>query len=269
MPVTPPLNLIPLIPSKGVGVITKSVNTQLQSLVDQVSNLSNIVNKLPEQANPNSPATKLAVNQAQNVIQQLKNVENTTKNIPTVVNLLTSLVSSAQALKAIQLLNPVTAPAVIASELIVVQNMTIANSIQALEQLSEISSTIKDTLGGISSQLNDALTAINNANNVDSEIFSVPEEATIQNSDIPSEFYNSYNVSEEDLSNRLENIQTLIDQQQDLLSSLEEAPSKVFDGPNPPDANQGKPGDYFIDTKNRKIYGPKLIRSAWPEGINY
>ena len=54
-----------------------------------------------------------------------------------------------------------------------------------------------------------------------------------------------------------------------LFRSLKEAPSKVYEGESKPLSELGKPGDYFIDTKNRFIYGPKLIRTEWPVGIKY
>ena len=84
-----------------------------------------------------------------------------------------------------------------------------------------------------------------------------------------SEFYQEINVSEEDLTRRSDDIQKLIEQQQSLLT-LQEAPSKVYQQAGLPNNNLGKTGDYYIDTQNLKIYGPKISDTEWPQmGVNY
>jgi hypothetical protein len=85
----------------------------------------------------------------------------------------------------------------------------------------------------------------------------------------PSDFYRDINVSEQDLLDRANSIQTLITRQLDVLSNLQEAPSTVFQQTGKPTANIGKLGDYYVDTQNLVFYGPKLSDTEWPPGINY
>ena len=60
-------------------------------------------------------------------------------------------------------------------------------------------------------------------------------------------------------------------QEQRSLLDLLEAPSQVIigTGTQPPDADRGKAGDYFINQTTRTIYGPKISDTEWPMGINY
>jgi hypothetical protein len=86
---------------------------------------------------------------------------------------------------------------------------------------------------------------------------------------LDSEFYQEINVSQEDLTNRSDDIQKLIEQQRSLLT-LQEAPSQVYQQVGRPDDDLGKTGDYYIDTQNLMIYGPKPSDTEWPSmGVNY
>jgi hypothetical protein len=51
------------------------------------------------------------------------------------------------------------------------------------------------------------------------------------------------------------------------LQNLKEAPSKVISNTQPPTTNVGDIDDYYIDTTNQVIYGPKTD-SGWGIGIN-
>ena len=86
---------------------------------------------------------------------------------------------------------------------------------------------------------------------------------------LDSEFYQEINVSQEDLTKRSEDIQKLIEQQRSLLI-LQEAPSQVYQQVGRPSDDLGKTGDYYIDTQNLMIYGPKPSDTEWPSmGVNY
>jgi hypothetical protein len=80
---------------------------------------------------------------------------------------------------------------------------------------------------------------------------------------VATEFYNEFNVSDEDLEFRSDTIEDLLKQQQDLLKSLQEAPSQVIQGVGSPNAAIGKAGDYYIDMQNQQIYGPKPSINSW------
>ena len=83
-----------------------------------------------------------------------------------------------------------------------------------------------------------------------------------------SEFYSEINVGIEDLKAQVSAIEDIVEQQQSLLKSLQEAPAQSYNGTEPPTEELGKPGDYFIDTKNKNIYGPKTS-NGWPSPVNF
>ena len=75
-------------------------------------------------------------------------------------------------------------------------------------------------------------------------------------------FYQDLNVSDEDISNRLQLIEELVEQQRDLLLSIKEAPSQVINQAGVPNNSIGDIGDYYIDSTTNSIYGPKTD-SGW------
>jgi hypothetical protein len=70
-------------------------------------------------------------------------------------------------------------------------------------------------------------------------------------------------VSQSDLDDRADTIELLLSQQQDLLTSLLEAPSKVYQDYGIPANDLGKLGDYYIDLDSQTVYGPKLSSTNW------
>jgi hypothetical protein len=71
-----------------------------------------------------------------------------------------------------------------------------------------------------------------------------------------------------DLTQRSNSIEQLVDQQQNLLTSLQEAPSQVYRGNGNPLPNLGKIGDYYLNTSNNVSYGPKISDNDWGTPIN-
>jgi hypothetical protein len=85
---------------------------------------------------------------------------------------------------------------------------------------------------------------------------------------IPTEFYNESNVSEDDLTQRSNSIEQLVDQQRNLLTSLQEAPSQIYRQQGNPSPALGKIGDYYLNTSNNVSYGPKISDTDWGTPIN-
>ncbi len=83
-----------------------------------------------------------------------------------------------------------------------------------------------------------------------------------------SEFYTEINVGMDDMLSRLDSIQEIVDSQQDLLTSLQEAPAQSYSGKGGPKADLGKSGDYYLDTTTSVIYGPKN-NNGWPTPVKY
>lgn len=86
---------------------------------------------------------------------------------------------------------------------------------------------------------------------------------------ISSIFYTKFNVSTEDLSKYQEDADTLLSEYKDILTNLIEAPSAVYIEVNDPAPEFGNSGDYYIDTENQLIYGPKISAQEWGNGTKY
>jgi len=270
MPVTPPLDRIPAIPNQLVGIVNSTLSKQLDQLSKTVLDTVEMSIKLSEETNCDSLETTRLRESLQSVSNQISRLNDIIPIINQVNTAIQGAAAASAAIKAVQLLNPVTAPAVIAAELVTVQNLTISNAIQASKQLQQIPGQIQSTLQSLSADIAEALQNFSNICN--NESFSFIEEvnsALDQQDDLQSEFYQTINVQQADIDDRNELINELIQTQIDLLSSLEEAPSQVFRQSGPPPEEIGKPGDYYVDTQNNVIYGPKLSRGPWPEGVNY
>jgi hypothetical protein len=181
------------------------------------------------------------------------------------------LVSVAKGIKsaitAAQLSNPVTAPVFLAMQLMAIQDATIVNAIESLGMLSTVPLTMSSKLATIIPPLMGAISKVSSVCNTDGESdYEIPDFgsdlSTSNNIDyndsVPTEFYNEYNVSDSDLQGRSDAIKFLLEQQQNLLTSLQEAPSAVYRQAGLPDNSIGKAGDYYIDINTDVVYGPKL-----------
>ena len=111
--------------------------------------------------------------------------------------------------------------------------------------------------------INDICNGAVNTNSPDTTLLSENTTLTILEQAYPSDFYRKVNVSDEDLQQRFNFIQDSILKQIDVISSLNEAPSKVLYGSGVPTSDIGQLGDYYIDTTDQTIYGPKTDSSSW------
>ena len=342
---TPPLNQIPIIPDKLVGILDNQITKLLDSIMQNVTIAIQEAVVLPDDIfcdDPRLEALKKRIAEVQKLIEQLQQIVPIIDKITSGLN---TIVGIANSIKALQLLNPVTATISITSELILAQNLTIANANAAVGELIQslapkIQASLTDTILSLVPVLNTIGKACNqnvelsgtqglqNAINdldygdtipgypppgwilisgsgaqgspVDANGDpSVPpnppspyddgdgmwlysgegyfnpngiswgsEQSRIEDATIGTEFYTRTNVSIDDMKQHLDTINVLVENQQNLLTSLQEAPAQSFNGTTPPDANLGKIGDYYVDTANNKIYGPK-INSGWPTPVNY
>jgi hypothetical protein len=282
MAVTPPLDIIPMIPNKLMALVIDLINKQLDKIQSDTTSLLKQTIKLPDDCKCDDPRIKKAkdtLNDLNEGIQKLQTeIPPIVEKVQTALQIATTVAAS---IKVAQLMNPVTAGPVIASELVEIQNTTIANAITSVNQLNVIPGQLQSRLESMSKDIASSLINLNSVCG-NSESFDIP--SLISNDirsemdnitgnqlsdDLNSEFYQTVNVSDDDITQRNELISQLVDRQLDLLSSLQEAPSQVFQETVPPDNSIGKTGDYYIDTANKMMYGPKPSRDDWGTGINY
>ena len=279
--IVPPLDKLPKLPAKGVSLIIKEIDKQTDKLLESVSITVQNSIKLPSSVDCNDPRVQQIKKQLQDVQAQITKIQETIPRIQTTINTVKTIVTTARGIKgtisAIQLANPVTAPLFIAQQLTALQDATIVNAIEALSQFSSVPTTISLKLATIVPPLLASISKISNVCNGDVANLEIPQSVIDNTSNISdtsgntsdyndlidTEFYTELNVSDDDLENRSDIIEQLLEQQLNLLQSLQEAPSKVYQNQGPPDVALGKIGDYYIDTNTQTVYGPKLTINSW------
>lgn len=225
------------------------------------------------------------IKEIKQILQQIQRYITQIQNILRILNTVIPILAVAAQIAAViingQLAIPAPTPPV-ATQTLAVQNELVANIAKALTQASIIvtitngavtvaSKLIGPVINKLSSICNTETFEVNqdtkNVLDTNTEITNTIE---ITNT-TESEFYRLVNVSQQDIDLREELIVQLQEQQRSLLTDLLEAPSRVIVSTSiqPPDADRGKAGDYFINQTTRTIYGPKISDTEWPAGINY
>jgi hypothetical protein len=281
--IVPPLDRIPKLPANAISIIKQRLDTQLNQLDNIISDAVKTSNSLSGDVSCDDPIVQLTKQQLANIQKSITDVQQSLNSVQTVINSVSAIVSTASTVKAAisaaQLLNPVTAPLFIAQQLTSIQDATIVNAIESLRQFQQVPQDISSRLSSILPKLTSITARISNIPGCNVSPIIVPEsvinetgaslEDSINLEDISSEFYQPVNVSDSDIESRSQLIDKIISQQRDLLTSLVEAPSQVYTLNTAPTSEQGKPGDYAVDTVNRVIYGPKLSYTEWATGVNY
>ena len=280
MSIIPPLDRLTKAPSFGVDKIQQQFNDILDSVVDQANQTIKDSVKLPTNVKCDDP-------RVQNIKQNLENIQSlitqVQQNIPKIQSAITAvntIVSTAQginaAIAAAQLSNPVTAALFISLQTQAIQNQLIVNAVEAVKPLQSLPLQIESKILTLVPVL---ITAISKLNTVcgDSDIeLNIPNistesaESTVTdyNDLVTTEFYNESNVSETDLTQRSDSIEQLVEQQRNLLTSLQEAPSQVYKQEGNPPPELGKIGDYYLNTSNNVSYGPKITDTDWGNPLN-
>ena len=284
--IVPPLDIIPKLPAKAVTLVIKQIDTQTDRLLDTVTKTVQDTVKLPINIKCGDPRITQIKKQLADIQKQITTVQETIPKIQTTINTVRQLIGVAAgiktALSVAQLANPVTAPLFIAQQLTAIQDATIVNAISSLSQFSSVPATLTSKLQTITTPLLGAIAKVSNVCNGDVETLTISQDAlsndaltniglqtgTDYNDLVDTKFYNEENVSDDDLQHRSDTIQQLLEQQQNLLTSLQEAPSKVYQASGEPSNTLGKLGDYYINLDNQSIYGPKLRADDWGQPVN-
>jgi DNA-binding protein YbaB len=275
--IVPPLDFIPKLPAKAVNLTIKQIDKQTDKLLDQVTKTVQDSIKLPVNIKCDDPRIKKIKEQLTDIQKQLTTVQETIPKIQKTADTVKQIVGIAQGIKTAisiaQLSNPVTAPVFIAQQLTAIQDATIVNAIESLNQFATVPVTLTSKLQTIVPPLISAITKVSAVCNGDVDNLEIPSsllpDSLLPDSDtdyndlVATKFYNEKNVSQSDLDGRSDSIEQLLRQQQDLLTSLIEAPSKVYQNSGVPANDLGKVGDYYIDLDTQTIYGPKVSLTQW------
>ena len=280
----PPLDKIPNLPPQLTDKAIQQLTKLIDKLGDKVLTVAKDSIKLPEKCKCDDPRIKKIKKDLTDVQALISKLQIELPKIQKIISASKTVITAANGIKtaltAAQLSNPVTAPVFLGMLLKDVQDATIKNALTSIGQLAKVPPLLTAQLSKFVPPIQDALSKIGSSCNGDVPAISIPTSADGSGSGsfgegfdyndlLDSEFYREINVSQEDLANRSADIQKLIEQQQSLLT-LQEAPSQVFQQIGVPVAELGKLGDYYIDTENLMIYGPKPSDTEWPTmGINY
>lgn len=277
MSIIPPLDRLTKAPSFGVDKIQQQFNDILDSVVDQANQTIKDSVKLPTNVKCDDPRVQNIKQNLENIQSLITQVQQNIPKIQSAVTAINTIVSTAQginaAIAAAQLSNPVTAALFISLQTQAIQNQLIVNAVEAVKPLQSLPLQIESKILTLVPVL---ITAISKLNTVcgDSDIelnipnISTESAVTDYNDLVPTEFYNESNVSENDLTQRSDSIEQLVEQQRNLLTSLQEAPSQVYKQEGNPPAELGKIGDYYLNTSNNVSYGPKISDIDWGNPLN-
>tara|TARA_R110000824_G_scaffold135478_2_gene298762 strand:+ start:103 stop:1119 length:1017 start_codon:yes stop_codon:yes gene_type:complete len=338
MPLSFPLDQVPGLPNQAVGAIIQQVNKLISSTQSKIEDTIKDAVKLPFDCGCDDPRIEELKKKLADIQELITKIQEVIPIVDKILGAINTLMGIANAIKAMSLLTPVVGQAALMAELVIMQNMTLANSGIAVKQLGNISPNINASLEGIANSLagvvnivgskcggetfgvsktissaiddldySDTIPGyppgswllISGSGDCGSPIGKPPapssphtdscggvwlwsgtgydnsagisvgsEQSRIDDATMGTEFYTETNIDVGDLKQRLSLITKLVDDQQDLLSSLQEAPAQSYSGNTAPEKNKGKLGDYYIDTTNKVMYGPKNSQ-GWPVGINY
>ena len=273
--IVPPLDRIPKLPGKAVSLTIKQIDKQTDKLLTAVNETLTDSVKLPVNIKCDDPRIKKIKKQLTDIQKQLTTVQESIPKIQKTADSLKAVVGTAIGIKTAisiaQLSNPVTAPVFIAQQLTAIQDATIVNAIESLNQFANVPVSLTSKLQTIVPPLISAITKVSAVCNGDVDNLEIPS-SLLPDSDtnyndyndlVATEFYNKKNVQQSDLDDRSDSIEQLLRQQQDLLTSLIEAPSKVYQNNGVPANDLGKAGDYYIDLDTQTIYGPKASLTQW------
>ncbi len=256
---------------QAANLIQKEFDKQTDILLEQVNKTVQDSIKLPPNVHCDDPRIKKLKEQLQFIQKQITKVQESIPMIQSKIDAVKNIIGVAQGIKSVisaaQLSNPVTAPLFIAQQLTEIQNATITNAIASLKQFESIPVTLLSKIQTIVPPLTGAINKLSSACNGEIDNLELPTQAEY-NDLLPSEFYTDINVSDTDLQGRSDNIELILTLQRDLLSSLQEAPSKVYQDNGLPAADVGKIGDYYIDLTTSIVYGPKITATEWGTPVN-
>jgi hypothetical protein len=287
--IIPPLDRIPKLPGKGINLAVQQFDKLTDKLLqDVLKALKDSIKIANNGCKCSDPEVKKIKQDLDKIQKQIQNVQKQLPKVQRAISTLKTIATTAQtingAISAAQLLNPVTAPVFIATQLQLIQTATVVNAVESLQQLSSVPTTVASKLSSVVPALLSAIGNVAGACNGDGNELEISADILNQlndGSDISdsgddsdrngklkydneTEWYTEKNVSEEDLSK----LDDILRNQQLLLRSIIEAPSVVYKENGVPNVSLGKVGDYYIDLQNQLIYGPKL-ENDWGQGIKY
>ena len=267
-----PYNQISQIPARILDSVQPLINEKTEELNKLTTDLQNSLLSI----SPNSNCDDADILQLKTLLRNLQTVIDQIQSIfqfvPIISGALRFLINFATTSANAQLLIPMT-PGVPNGPLVQFLNTFLDIITISSACINVLTSSIEIVVGFIEKTL-DVITQTDYviSNTCGNGIATSSPDTTLLSENItlvrleqvyPSDFYKKVNVSDEDLQQRFDVIQDLIVNEIDVVANLNEAPSRVLYGSGIPTSNIGQIGDYYIDTTDQTVYGPKTDSSSW------
>jgi hypothetical protein len=263
------------IPSTIVARIVPLISDQVNLLSKFADKISSDSLNLETDVICSDPRVKKIKSDLQKLQQEINKLNIIINGTTRISNIIDKVASAANVAKLLQLAIPA-APGVPSGPVTVLINTftkIVDNCSSAIICLNAVLQGTKIILPLINSSIADVLDKLGSICN--SEVFETSVEVAdiVNQSNLrdlnryPTEFYNTYNVSEDDIFNRFDAISDLLENQLNVVDNLIEAPSDVIRGTVAPTISLGKVDDYYINTTTYQIYGPKTL-NGWGRPVN-
>ena len=260
------------IPANLIQRIIPLLMKQTEQLSKFVSSFTDRIMQLNSKTRCSDPKIKQLKTDLEKILQQINTIKQGLNSINRIVPVITTVATVSKTLKTIQLAIPAVPgiPTGPVTELINTFDNLGTNAKSSTSSLQGLINSINSRLDMINKTMAvgiDKLSSICNSETLRVTSDIADELSTLNYDDIaPTRFYTELNVSEDDIQKRIQLIQDLIEQQLNVLQNLKEAPSKVLSNSQPPTADIGDIDDYYVDTQNQVIYGPKTSE-GWGTGV--
>ena len=238
-------------------------------LAERLTELQEQITDLPESIDCSDPRINDIKNLLNDINDSISNIQQLFDNIQSVINILIAIATIAAIAITIALIVPISNPGL--ERAINVSSFVVATILGILGLISAALIGAKSFISAISTQLQSAIETISSIcpnETFNLNVVTIDDTATQFSGMTESEFYRMVNVSDSDLQDRERKIEQLLEQQRSLIDNLIEAPSNVFRNAGIPDSNIGKEGDYYIDSRNNNIFGPKISDTEWGSPLN-
>jgi hypothetical protein len=260
------------------GKMNGKVGEFQSKLLNQLTELQSKVTDLPDDIKCSDPRINDIKQDIQRVNDTISDIQTIFNNIQTVVNILLIIATITAVAITLSLIVPIPLPPVVtkALEVAAVIIATILGILRAItglialarSMLSNVSSALGPILNKLGSICNNE-TFVVNTDTANSILNDISKQTAGYRDMTETEFYRNVNVSEDDLQDRQQKIEQLLEQQRNLIDNLIEAPSQVINDVGVPSTDIGNIGDYYIDETNKNIYGPKISDTDWGTPVNY
>jgi len=263
------------IPLDIIKRIIPLIMKQAEQISKFATDLANKTAMVPSNTKCDDPITQELKDQLKQIQEAIETLKQLLNLINTIIPILQNIGTIGTVIKIVQLLIP-SVPGVPngpITEIINTITQLITNIKSAIKTLEGVQKAVDRHSGSSNSNLAKSVNKLGGICN--NEIFDISQEIANEinrlsglDSGLDSEFYRVVNVSDQDILDRDQLIRDLLQQQEDILSILKEAPSQVINQVGLPNNSIGDIGDYYIDSDTNSVYGPKTSEGWKISAIN-